>query len=134
MKRLQRIGFVVLIGMVLALVVRETASTASSETQANPQPGSSAVSTQGEVPIYEWDPYWPKRPLPNNWAMGNVAGLEVDSQDHVWVLNRPRSILHGHEDDAAYPMPESECCMPPPAVIEFDQEGNVVQGWGGARS
>ena len=132
MKRLQQIGFVVLIGMVLALVVRETASTASSETRANPQPGSSAVNTQGEVPIYEWDPYWPKRPLPNNWAMGNVAGLEVDSQDHVWVLNRPRSILHGHEDDAAYPMPESECCMPPPAVIEFDQEGNVVQGWGGA--
>ena len=36
-----------------------------------------------------------------------------------------------HEDDAAYPQPESECCVPPPSVIEFDEKGNVVQGFGG---
>ncbi len=89
------------------------------------------MTEEGEVPIYEWDPYWPKLPLPNDWAMGNVAGIEVDAQDHIWVLTRPRTILHGHEDDASYAMPESQCCMPPPSVIEFDQEGNVVQGWGG---
>ena len=89
------------------------------------------ASAAGEVPIYEWDPYWPQLPLPNNWAMGNVAGIDVDDQDHVWVLNRPRSVLHGHEDDAAFSLPESECCVPPPAIIEFDPEGNVVRGWGG---
>ncbi|MBM3778034.1 MAG: hypothetical protein FJW23_07305 [Acidimicrobiia bacterium] len=83
------------------------------------------------MPIYEWDSTWPKLPLPNNWAMGNVGGLEVDEQDHIWVLNRPRTLLHGHEDDASYPIPESQCCVPPPSVIEFDQAGNVLQGWGG---
>ena len=61
-----------------------------------------------QVPVYEWDPYWPKRPLPNKWVLGNVAGIDVDAQDHVWVLNRPRSVLVGHEDDAAYAQPESE--------------------------
>jgi hypothetical protein len=84
-----------------------------------------------EVPIYEWDPYWPKRPLPNHWVLGNVAGIDVDAEDHVWVLNRPRSLLVGHEDDAAYPQPESECCVPPPSIVEFDAMGNVLQGFGG---
>jgi DNA-binding beta-propeller fold protein YncE len=84
-----------------------------------------------DVPVYEWDPYWPKRPLPNHWVLGNVAGIDVDKQDHVWVLNRPRSVLRGHEDDASYPIPESECCVPPPAIVEFDAQGNVVQGFGG---
>ena len=84
-----------------------------------------------QVPVYEWDPYWPKRPLPNKWVLGNVAGIDVDAQDHVWVLNRPRSVLVGHEDDAAYAQPESECCVPPPAIVEFDAAGNVLQGFGG---
>jgi sugar lactone lactonase YvrE len=83
------------------------------------------------VPHYEWDPYWPKRPLPNKWAVGNMVGVYVDSKDHVWVVHRPRTLLAGHEDDAAYEHPESECCVPAPAVIEFDQAGAVVQAWGG---
>ena len=111
-------------GAVLVLVGCQAAPPDASSTEA-------VVTEGGEVPIYEWDPYWPKLPLPNDWAMGNVAGIEVDAQDHIWVLTRPRTILHGHEDDASYPLPESQCCMPPPSVIEFDQEGNVVQGWGG---
>jgi DNA-binding beta-propeller fold protein YncE len=93
--------------------------------------GTLARAAAEDVPIYEWDPYWPKRPLPNHWVLGNVAGIDVDGQDHVWVLNRPRSLLHGHEDDASYPIPESECCVPPPAIVEFDAQGNVVQGFGG---
>ena len=28
-------------------------------------------------------------------------------------------------------MPESECCAPPPAIIEFDPAGHVVRGFGG---
>jgi len=84
-----------------------------------------------QVPVYEWDPYWPKRPLPNHWVLGNVAGIDVDAQDHVWVLNRPRSVLAGHETDAAYPEPESECCVPPPSIVEFDAAGHVLQGFGG---
>ena len=50
----------------------------------------SAQSTGG-VPKFEVDPYWPKD-LPNQWMLGQVAGIFVDSHDHVWVTNRPRSL------------------------------------------
>ena len=34
---------------------------------------------------YQADHTWPKRPLPNNWAIGGIAGFYVDARDHVWV-------------------------------------------------
>ena len=85
------------------------------------------------VPQYEWDPTWPK-PLPNRWAVGDMVGVFVDSKDHIWALHRPRTLLARHEDEAAYEVPQSECCVPAPAVIEFDQAGHVVQAWGGPRA
>jgi len=60
-----------------------------------------------------------------------VPGLDVDGQDNVWIVQRPRTLLHAHEDDASYPVPESECCVPAPSVIEFNQQGDVMQAWGG---
>ncbi|HTB16797.1 MAG TPA: hypothetical protein VK708_01725, partial [Bryobacteraceae bacterium] len=42
------------------------------------------------VPKFEPDPYWPK-PLPNNWMLGQVGGIFVDSHDHIWVNSRPRT-------------------------------------------
>ena len=85
----------------------------------------------GDVPVFEFDPTWPKMPLPNEWLVGSVAGVYVDADDHIWIVHRPRALLHGHEDDASYEVPEATCCVPAPAVIEFDQAGNVVQAWGG---
>ena len=29
-------------------------------------------------------PDWPKQ-LPNNWIMGQVAGVDVDSKDNIWI-------------------------------------------------
>ena len=78
---------------------------------------------------YVVDPFWPK-PLPNNWIIGQVSGVAVDAQDHVWVLHRPRTISD-REAGAVQNPPVSECCVPAPSVIEFDPEGNVVQAWGG---
>ena len=78
---------------------------------------------------YVVDPFWPK-PLPHNWIIGQVAGVAVDSRDHVWVLHRP-STLTPREAGAVQDPPLSECCVPAPSVIEFDQDGNVVQAWGG---
>ena len=75
------------------------------------------------------DPFWPK-PLPDKWLLGHVIGVAVDSRDHVWVLHRPGSLTDSERGAAADP-PTSECCVPAPPVIEFDQEGNVVQAWGG---
>jgi DNA-binding beta-propeller fold protein YncE len=82
-----------------------------------------------QPPTFQVDAAWPK-PLPNTWIMGQAAGVAVDAQDHVWVIQRPRS-LTPDEQGAALTPPRSKCCRPAPPVIEFDQAGNVVQAWGG---
>ena len=41
------------------------------------------------VPKFEPDPSWPKQ-LPNNWMLGQVGGIYVDSHDHIWVTSRPQ--------------------------------------------
>ncbi|MBI4545874.1 MAG: fumarylacetoacetate hydrolase family protein [Gemmatimonadetes bacterium] len=82
------------------------------------------------APVYEVDPFWP-RPLPNNWILGQVAGIAVDARDHVWIVHRPAS-LTPREAGAVQNPPLSECCVPAPPVIEFDPEGNVVRAWGGS--
>src|SRR5262245_60392726 len=43
------------------------------------------------VPHFQVDPFWPK-PLPNNWLLGQVAGVDVDKRDHVWIIHRPASL------------------------------------------
>ena len=43
------------------------------------------------APRFKVDPLWPK-PLPDNWVIGQIGGIAVDSRDHVWVLQRPRSV------------------------------------------
>ena len=91
-----------------------------------------AASAQSGVPKFEPDPYWPK-PLPNNWILGQVAGIYVDSRDHIWVTSRPRT-LDNHDQYAALNPPQADCCVPAPPILEFDAEGNVVQGWGGPGS
>ncbi len=79
------------------------------------------------VPKFEADPYWPK-PLPNNWILGEVSGVAVDARDHVWIIHRPRTTS---EHDRYAADGKGDCCVPAPAVIEFDPAGNVVQAWGG---
>ncbi|MDH3419160.1 MAG: hypothetical protein OEM78_06765 [Gammaproteobacteria bacterium] len=86
-----------------------------------------ALYAQTGVPRFEVDPYWPK-PLPNNWMLGQVSGTAVDSDDHVWVLQRPRTL---DEHDSYGESGSADCCVPAPSVIEFDEAGNVVQAWGG---
>ena len=81
------------------------------------------------VPAFQVDPFWPK-PLPNNWILGAVAGVAVDAHDHVWIIQRPRT-LTPREAGAVQDPPLSECCVPAPSVIEFDPDGNVVRSWGG---
>lgn len=82
-----------------------------------------------DAPRFQVDPFWPK-PLPNNWILGQVAGVATDAQDHVWIIQRPRT-LTPDEMGAALVPPRSKCCIPAPPVIEFDAAGNVVQAWGG---
>jgi DNA-binding beta-propeller fold protein YncE len=81
------------------------------------------------APRFVVDPFWPK-PLPNNWLLGQVAGIAVDAEDHIWIIQRPASLTED-EAGAAQDPPRSDCCVPAPPVIEFDSEGNVLQAWGG---
>jgi len=87
-----------------------------------------AAASSGGVPAFQVDPFWP-RELPNNWILGQVSGIAVGPNDHVYVLHRPRT-LTAREAGAAQTPPLSECCIPAPPVIEFDQGGNVVRSWG----
>ena len=91
--------------------------------------GLSFTAASQSVPKFEPDPYWPKQ-LPNNWMLGQVGGIYVDSHDHIWVTSRPRTLDHNDKYAALNP-PESDCCIPSPPVLEFDGQGNLIQAWGG---
>ena len=81
------------------------------------------------APSFRVDTTWPK-PLPNNWILGQVSGIATDGQDHVWVLQRPRS-LTDDEAGAAQKPPHSKCCIAAPAVLKFDGAGKLLNAWGG---
>jgi DNA-binding beta-propeller fold protein YncE len=70
-----------------------------------------------QIPTFQVDPTWPK--MPSKWVLGLVSGVAVDSQDHIWVLHRPKTVVPDQKDKAA------------PAVLEFDQAGTFIQAWGG---
>ena len=82
-----------------------------------------------QVPLFEPDPLFFKT-LPNKWVSGQVGGLAVDSHDNIWVFHRPATIPDA-EKGASLTPPTAECCIPAPAVLEFDQLGNFLQAWGG---
>lgn len=83
--------------------------------------GAEAVTARQDlVPKFEVDPNWPT--IPNGWVFGQVASVAVDGRDHVWVLQRPRTVE-----------PE-EVSMAAPPVLEFDPDGGFVQAWGGPSS
>jgi DNA-binding beta-propeller fold protein YncE len=79
------------------------------------------------LPKFEPDPDWPK-PLPNHWILGQVSGVAVDTHDHIWVIHRPRTT---EEHDNYLRDGKADCCTPAPAILEFDEAGNVMQAWGG---
>ena len=70
-----------------------------------------------EAPRFDVDPTWPK--LPPRYIFGQVSSVSIDEQGHAWVLQRPSSLRADQKDKAA------------PPVIEFDEQGNFVQAWGG---
>src|SRR4030095_9849564 len=74
-----------------------------------------------QVPTFRVDPFWPKT-LPNRWILGAVAGVAVDSRDHVWVTHRP-STLQPNETRSIW--------KAAPPVLEFDADGTLLSSWGG---
>jgi DNA-binding beta-propeller fold protein YncE len=90
---------------------------------------SSSPERAAGVPQYKVDPYWPK-PLPGNWILGQVAGIAVDKHDNIWIVHRPTTLLDDEKGAQKKP-PETKCCTAAPAVLEFDQAGNLLRSWGG---
>jgi DNA-binding beta-propeller fold protein YncE len=106
------------------------------------------VPKTGTAPNFVVDAGWPK-PLPHNWIIGDIGGLFVDRQDHIWVYHRPRALVSsdagalgvaGKDEKGnpisvlGHPRPYgrlSACCVPAPSVLEFDKAGNLLQAWGG---
>ena len=76
------------------------------------------LSAQENAPSFVVDPSWPK-PLPKNWALGQVGGVCVDSQDHIFIVNR-RTLTDK----------ELLIAAPAPPIIEFDLAGNVINSFG----
>ena len=81
------------------------------------------------APSFEVDVSWMK-PLPNGWGIGQVSGMAIGPQDHVWIIQRP-STVNKAEQSATANQPNTACCIPAPPVIEFDASGKLVRAWGG---
>lgn len=88
-----------------------------------------ADETAAKLPQFLVDPFWPK-PLPHNWIVGQVAGVDVGPDDHVWIVHRPDS-LSERERGAEQDPPLGKCCIAAPPVLEFDLSGNLLNAWGG---
>lgn len=87
-----------------------------------------------QAPRYEVDPLWPK-PLPNHWLLGNAIGVAVDSRNHVWIVHRSSATLGNNEKGQELTPPTSQhCCKGAPPIMEFDQAGTYVNGWGGPQA
>jgi DNA-binding beta-propeller fold protein YncE len=82
-----------------------------------------------QAPRFEVDPFWPK-PLPNHWVLGQTIGVWVDTDDHVWIVNRSSATLADNEKGLEKKTAEL-CCAGAPPVLEFDQAGNLLRHWGG---
>lgn len=91
------------------------------------RPGVQAAAAQ--APRFEVDPLWPK-PLPNHWVIGAVIGVAVDGKDNVWILHRESS-LEEKEKYRTWSPRAAECCSPAPAVLQFNQAGDLIGSWGG---
>ena len=85
--------------------------------------------TAVQAPRFEVDPMWPK-PLPNHWILGSAIGVWVDNRDHIWIIHRGAATLDPNENALGGKLSKN-CCQAAPPVLEFDQAGNLVQGWGG---
>src|SRR6202011_2466263 len=87
MKRTVLIGFV-LAGILSVWVIPRLSKPVSGQAASIEAPHIG----EGGLPQFQKDPAWPK--LPAKWKMGFGSAVAIDSQDHVWILSRPRSLAH----------------------------------------
>ena len=116
----------------MALLALVVACSGGSGTMESPAEDQAAAGDAGgpQAPMFAVDPLWPK-PLPNHWLLGSTIGVDVDSQDHVWIVHRASTLAANETPVLSDPPTAEDCCAPAPPVLEFDPEGNLVGSWGG---
>jgi DNA-binding beta-propeller fold protein YncE len=112
--------------MIVCLAAASAAALAQLDQDATGVPAGEQIAGP---PRFVVDPFWPQ-PLPNNWIIGQVSGVDVDREDHVWIVQRPGS-LSEREIGAEQDPPISKCCVAAPPVLEFDRDGSLLRAWGG---
>ena len=80
-------------------------------------------------PRYAVDASWPQ-PLPNQWLLGQVAGIATASDDTIWLIHRPASLTEDERGNTLTPK-RSKCCSAAPPVLQFDRQGKLLRAWGG---
>ena len=113
------------INRLFAILTLSLAGMATASAQTQPNAGALAAAT----PHFRVAPFWPK-PLPDNWILGQVAGVAVDRNDHIWIIHRPATLVDDEREAMKTP-PATRCCKAAPPVMEFDAEGNLLRHWGG---
>ena len=73
------------------------------------------------VPVFQVDATFPT--MPDHTVLGGVGGVTADSHGNVWVFHRPHTLEEGNAFENGY--------KPAPPVLEFDETGKYIQGWGG---
>ena len=156
MRKIQKIASLlscVLVGLLVAPAMADDAAGLKKSgilDQLLKQTGVYDRSKSGKMPDFVADPTWPQ-PLPHSWLLGQIGGLYVDSHDHVWVYNRPRTLnddevglekaVAGATDAKGQPVNAlgfvrangfgADCCRAAPSVLEFDAGGKLLRSWGG---
>jgi hypothetical protein len=65
-------------------------------------------------PRYAVDATWPK-PLPNNWILGQVAGIATAKDDTIWMIHRPLTLTEDERGSTLNPK-RSKCGATCPTV------------------
>ncbi len=111
---------------ICATLILGVAALTVSESRIHGQAARAAAPAAG--PTFKVDPSWPLE-MPNHWIMGAVTGVFVDAKQHVWVTHLPEVLTEEELYEQQTP-PMGTCCKAAPPVLEFDQQGKLVQGWG----
>lgn len=95
--------------------------------------GCAPAAKEASPPTFTLDPLWLK--VPEGQILGRLRGIAVDENDHIWVVHKVAALARAREGEillaAEKDPPLAECCVGAPPVLEFDADGNFVQGWGG---
>lgn len=71
------------------------------------------------IPRFKVDTAWPQ--LPENWVIGQVAGLSTDREGNIWLVHRPHSVRN-----------TGPTRQPAPTVLRLSPEGKVLAAWDGS--